>query len=65
MGRLKYELFYARDWLNTTVDEFMAALDAYIRWYNLARIKLSLGSRTPAGSGLGGNQQLGDVGGWR
>ena len=46
-GRLKNELFYARDWLNTTVDEFMAALDAYIRWYNKARIKLSLGSRSP------------------
>jgi putative transposase len=46
-GRLKNELFYARDWLNTTVDEFMAALDAYIRWYNEARIKMSLGSRSP------------------
>jgi putative transposase len=46
-GRLKNELFYARDWLNTTVDEFMAALDAYIRWYNQARIKMSLGSRSP------------------
>lgn len=46
-GRLKNELFYARDWLNTTVDEFMAALDAYIRWYNEARIKVSLGSRSP------------------
>jgi putative transposase len=46
-GRLKNELFYARDWMNTTVDEFMAALDAYIRWYNEARIKMSLGSRSP------------------
>lgn len=46
-GRLKNELFYARDWLNATVDEFMAALDAYIRWYNEARIKMSLGSRSP------------------
>lgn len=46
-GRLKNELFYARDWLNTTVDEFMAALDAYIRWYNETRIKMSLGSRSP------------------
>ncbi|MCA3091184.1 MAG: IS3 family transposase, partial [Rhodocyclaceae bacterium] len=26
---------------------FMAALDAYIRWYNEARIKMSLGSRSP------------------
>jgi transposase InsO family protein len=46
-GRLKNELFYARDWLNTTIDEFIAALDAYIRWYNEARIKISLGSRSP------------------
>jgi transposase InsO family protein/transposase-like protein len=46
-GRLKNELSHARDWLNTTVDEFMAALDACIRWYNEARIKLSLGSSSP------------------
>ena len=46
-GRLKNELFYARDWLNTTIDEFIAALDAYIRWYNEARIKISLGARSP------------------
>lgn len=46
-GRLKNELFYARDWLNTTIDEFTAALDTDIRWYNEARIKISLGSRSP------------------
>jgi transposase InsO family protein len=46
-GRLKNELFYARDWVNTTVDEFTAELDAYIRWYNEARIKISLGSMSP------------------
>jgi len=46
-SRLKNELLYARDWLNTTIDEFMTALDAYIRWYNEARIKMSLGSRSP------------------
>ena len=46
-GRLKNELFYARDWLNTTIDDFIAALDAYIRWYNHARIKISLGARSP------------------
>ena len=45
-GRLKNELFYARDWLNTTIDEFTAALDTDIRWYNEARIKISLGSRS-------------------
>jgi putative transposase len=46
-GRLKNELFYARDWLNSTIDQFIAELDAYIRWYNEARIKLSLGSLSP------------------
>jgi hypothetical protein len=44
---LKNELFYARDWLDTTIDEFITELDAYIRWYNEARIKMSLGSRSP------------------
>ena len=47
-GRLKNELFYSRDWLSTTIEEFVAALDAYIRWYNEARIKVSLGSRSPS-----------------
>lgn len=46
-GRLKNELFYSRDWLTTTVDDFAAALDTYIRWYNEARIKISLGARSP------------------
>lgn len=46
-GRLKTELFYSRDWLSTTIEEFVAALDSYIRWYNEARIKISLGSRSP------------------
>ena len=47
-GRLKNEMFFARDWLSTTIEEFVAALDAYIRWYNDARIKSSLGFRSPA-----------------
>jgi transposase InsO family protein/transposase-like protein len=46
-GRLKNELFYARTWLSTTIEEFTVALDAYIRWYNEARIKSSLGFRSP------------------
>jgi transposase InsO family protein/transposase-like protein len=46
-GRLKIEMFYSRDWLNTSIDEFIACLDAYIRWYNEARIKVSLGARSP------------------
>src|SRR5262249_566868 len=44
-GRLKTELFYSRNWLSTTIDEFVVAVDSYIRWYNEGRIKISLGSR--------------------
>jgi transposase InsO family protein len=36
------------DWLATTIEEFVAALDAYIHWYNDVRIKRSLGFRSPA-----------------
>ena len=39
-GLLKNELFYPRDWLTTTIDEFIAALDTHIRWYNEIRIKI-------------------------
>ena len=46
-GRLENELFYSRDWLTTTNGEFVSALDSYIRRYNEARIKISLGSRSP------------------
>ena len=46
-GRLKTEMFITRDWLSTTIEEFGAALDAYIRWYNNGRIKVSLGFRSP------------------
>ena len=46
-GRLKNELFYSRDWLNTTIDDFVSTVDSYIHWYNEARIKISLGSRSP------------------
>ena len=46
-GRLKNELFYPRDWLSSTIEEFVAALDAYIRWYNEKRIKISLGYLSP------------------
>lgn len=47
-GRLKIEMFFSRDWLSTTIDEFVAAVDAYIRWYNETRIKISLGGLSPA-----------------
>ena len=46
-GRLKVEFFYARQRPGTTMEEFVAELDAYIRWYNETRIKMSLGGRSP------------------
>jgi transposase InsO family protein/transposase-like protein len=46
-GRLKNEFFYSRNWLSTTIEEFITALDAYIRWYNEGRVKISLGSCSP------------------
>lgn len=46
-GRLKAELFYPRDWKAITIEQFVAEVDAYIRWYNEKRIKISLGSLSP------------------
>lgn len=46
-GRLKTELFYPRDWKTITIEQFVAEVDAYIRWYNEKRIKISLGSLSP------------------
>jgi len=30
-GRLKNEMYYHRKWLDTTIEEFMREVDAYIR----------------------------------
>ena len=46
-GRLKTEMFYPNDWRSTTIEQFIDALDGYIRWYNEKRIKLSLGYLSP------------------
>lgn len=46
-GRLKKEMYCHRDWINTTLEEFMQQVDSYIRWYNQHRIKLSLGGLSP------------------
>ena len=46
-GRLKSELFYPRDWQGVTIEQFIQTVDAYIRWYNEKRIKMSLGSLSP------------------
>lgn len=46
-GRLKNEMYYPRSWLDTTVEQFIAEVNAYIQWYNQQRIKLSLGRMSP------------------
>lgn len=46
-GRLKNEFFYPRNWQSSTIEQFVEALDSYIRWYNEKRIKISLGYRSP------------------
>jgi transposase InsO family protein len=46
-GRLKKELFYARKWMNTTIDELTTEFQAYVRSYDEARLKIFLGSMTP------------------
>ncbi len=46
-GRLKTKMFYPRDWRSTTIEQFIEALDTYIRWYNEKRIKGSLGYLSP------------------
>ena len=46
-GRLKSEMYYRRNWLDTSLEEFMRQLEVYIRWYNQHRIKLSLGGLSP------------------
>jgi transposase InsO family protein len=46
-GRLKTELFYPRNWQDVSIDQFIATVGTYIRWYNEKRIKISLGSLSP------------------
>ena len=46
-GRLKNEMYYGREWSGATLENFMQHVDAYIRWYNERRIKLSLGAVSP------------------
>jgi len=43
-GRLKTELFYARNWQVISTERFIEVVDSYIRWYNEKRIKISLGA---------------------
>lgn len=44
---MKTEHCYPRDWKAITIEQFVVEVDAYIRWYNERRIKISLGSLSP------------------
>jgi putative transposase len=39
-GRLKTELFYPPDWKTTTIEQLIAVVDSYIRWYGVVRISV-------------------------
>ena len=46
-GRLKNEVFYGEDWSGWSIEEFMSEIDAYIRWHDGRRIKLTLDGMSP------------------
>jgi putative transposase len=46
-GKVKNEMFYSRSWLGISLEDFMHALDTYLRWYNESRIKMSLQAMSP------------------
>ena len=46
-GRLKNEMFYNRDWTGVSIPNFISALDNYLVWYNMNRIKMTLGYMSP------------------
>ena len=46
-GRMKVEMFYGRSWRGVSIEGFMDAVDAYIRWYNSDRIKVTLDGMSP------------------
>lgn len=46
-------MFYGRTWLGVNLEAFMDIVVNYIRWYNEARIMLSLGGMIPLKFGGG------------
>lgn len=46
-GRLKNEMFYNRNWIGTSIPQFINILNDYLVWYNKTRIKVSLGNKSP------------------
>ena len=47
LARVKNELFYSGNRLNTTIDDFVSIFDTYLCRCNEARINSSLYSRSP------------------
>lgn len=45
--RLKIEFFYGCDWPKVVIEEFMGMLNAYLGWYEDARMKSDLDYRSP------------------
>ena len=45
--RIKNEMFYSRDWGDTSVQQFIEIIDEYLFLYNDKRIKESLGYMSP------------------
>ena len=46
-GILKNEMFYERDWTNTSLEDFKVELEHYLVWFCKDRIKMSLGGLSP------------------
>ena len=46
-GHLKTEMFYNKNWNDTTIEDFIQEVDHYMQWYRTDRIKLSLGGLSP------------------
>ena len=44
---MKTAMLYPNDWRSTTIEQFIDALDGYIRWYNERWIILFLGYLSP------------------
>lgn len=46
-GILKREFFHNHDWGKVTIEEFIKALDDYLKWFKIKRIEERLGYLSP------------------
>ena len=46
-GRMKNEMFYGRNFVGVTIETFVEIINDYIIWYNIKKIKASLGYLSP------------------